>query len=341
MPPKKYLLPLTLSACWVIAATAQAQIPAAASAPTATAASSAAAATSAPAVASATVGTAPAQGTRAPRPAAALPPPPPLVPWTRPADGPPIFTEDFESGTLDDKIWSKHVTGKTTITVQQDMVAHGKYALKVNYPAGTTRSYAFISVPVPEALREHFYGRVYIYISGVPDPHSVLMFSGSTGFPTANWLEIGAYTGHFQPSLQINAPTPDIPKGEVPPFQGTLPVGRWFCLEWEFIDKPDRIVLWVDGKLDVNMPFTYSKIVNPNIPKDSGLIGGFFEFDLGYRTFASGALIPKDINIYYDDIAIGDKPIGQLTPVAAQPAPADTKPATSSAATTAASAAAK
>ena len=91
-------------------------------------------------------------------------------------------------------------------------------------------------------------------------------------------------------------------------------------MEWEFLDKPDRIVVWVDGKLDVNAPFSYPKITNPDVSKDSGLIGGFFEFNLGYRTFASAALIPKDINIYYDDIAISDKPIGQLAPVAAKPA---------------------
>jgi hypothetical protein len=159
-----------------------------------------------------------------------------------------------------------------------------------------------------------------MYISGVPDPHSVFVLAGTAGYPApANWLEIGGYQGHFQPSLQITAPTADKPRGEVPLFQGTLPIGRWFCLEWELIDNPDRVVVWVDGQLAVNAPFTYSKITNAAVSKDSGLIGGFSEFNLGYRTFAPGTAIPKDINIYYDDIAIGDKPIGQLTPV---PAPA-------------------
>jgi hypothetical protein len=295
--------------------TAQTAAPAtAASADTAASAPAAASAAGNPAAS-----TASAQGRRGARPAAAPTPPLPLLPWDRPAEGPPLFTEDFESGTLNDKIWTTHVTGNATITVQSDMVAHGKSALKVTYPAGATRSYAFVSMSIPAALRDQFFGRAYVYISGVPDPHSVLMFAGSTGFPTANWLEIGTYQSQFQPSLQINAPTPDIPKGEVPPHQGALPVGRWFCLEWQFTDKPDRIAIWVDGKLTVNFPITYPKITNPNVSKDSGLIGGFFEFDLGFRTFAQGTAIPKDINIYYDDIAIGDKPIGQLTPV---PAPA-------------------
>jgi len=271
--------------------------------------------TAAPAAASGS-----ATGGRANRPPPAPPVIPALQPWDRPAEGPALFTEDFESGAISDKIWSVIVNPPATATVQSDLVAHGKYALKITYPAGSTRDYAFIAMTVPDALKNHFYGRAYMYISGVPDPHSVFMSAGTTGFPTrANWLEIGGYTGHFQPSLQITNPTADIPRGEVPAFQGTLPIGRWFCLEFEFIDQPDRIAIWVDGKLDVNIPFTYNKITNPDVKKDSGLIGAFSEFALGYRTFAQGALIPKDINIYYDDIAIGDKPIGQLTPVS-QPA---------------------
>ncbi len=254
----------------------------------------------------------------------ATPPPPatllPLQTWDRPADGPALFTEDFESGSIDEKIWTVHATGNVTVKVQKDKVAHGGNALMITYPAGTSRSIGFIGAKVPEALKDHLYGRAYMYISGVPDPHSVFVLAGTTGYPAAaNWLEIGGYQGHFQPSLQITAPTADKPRGEVPLFQGTLPIGRWFCLEWEMIDNPDRIVCWVDGKLEVNAPFTYSKIVAPGVSKDSGLIGGFSEFNLGYRTFAPAAQIPKDINVYYDDIAIGDKPIGQLAPV---PAPA-------------------
>jgi hypothetical protein len=242
----------------------------------------------------------------------------PLKDWDRPADGPALFTEDFESGAIDDKIWTVHTSGKATVKVQQDNVAHGKNALMITYPAGSMRAMAFIGAKVPAGLQDHLYGRAYMFISGVPDPHSVFVLSGTAGYPgAANWLEIGGYQGHFQPSLQIQSATPDKPRGEVPLFQGTLPIGKWFCMEWEFIDKPDRIVVWVDGKLEVNAPFAYSKIVNPDVSKDSGLVGEFSEFNLGYRTFAPGAAIPKDINIYYDDIAIGDKPIGQLAPVPA------------------------
>jgi len=327
MNPNRFLHPLgvALGLAFATAGFAQTAAPSAASASPTPSAASNAPAGSAQGAPNAASGSGRGRGARGARGASTTPPEPakllPLEAWARPADGKAVFTEDFESGAINDKIWTVHVTGNATAKVQQDMVAHGKNALMITYPAGTTRDVAFIGAKVPEALRDHFYGRAYMYISGVPDPHSVFVQSGSVGFPAAaNWLEIGGYQGHFQPSLQITAPTADKPRGEVPLFQGTLPIGRWFCMEWEFLDKPDRIVVWVDGKLDVNAPFSYPKITNPDVSKDSGLIGGFFEFNLGYRTFASAALIPKDINIYYDDIAISDKPIGQLAPVAAKPA---------------------
>ncbi len=325
MPSEKLFRPLTHARGLTIASTSFAQSAASAAASAAgssgPSAASTAPATTAQAATSAASGTGRGRGSRGTG-AAAPAPPPPLVDWVRPAEGPAVFKEDFEMGKLDDRIWTVHATGNATAKVQQEMAAHGKSALMVTYPAGTARDYAFVSMKVPEALKDHFYGRAYVYISGVPDPHSVLLFGGSTGFPTANWLEIGTYYNMFQPSLQIQAPTADLAKGETAPHQGALPVGRWFCLEFELNDKPDRIVIWVDGKLTTNLPFTYGKVLNPNIPKDSGLVGGFVEFDLGYRTFAPATAISKDINIYYDDIALGDKPIGQLTPVVAKPAAA-------------------
>lgn len=200
------------------------------------------------------------------------------------------------------------------MTVEQDHVAHGKNALHIHYPTGTTnKEYAFLSLQLPETLRNHFYGRAYVSITGAPPRHSVLLFAGSTGFPLADFLEIGIVRGEYQPSFQLNKPTPDRPVGERYFQLGAPPVARWFCLEWEFIDQPDRIVMWEDGKLVVNQPITY-QIVKPNGPiVEGGLTGGFFELNIGFDSHANP--VPGDVDVYYDDIAISDKPIGQLTPV--------------------------
>jgi hypothetical protein len=227
--------------------------------------------------------------------------------WDRPADGPALITEDFESGTIDPKKWSIFATGNATVTVEKDFVAHGKNALHVHYPAGERNSIAFLALTMPAALHDHFYGRAYVYMQTVPSGHCVLMTSGSSGYPTSNFLEIGMRQNHFQPSYQQNGP--NVPRYEDHPLQGAPPAGRWFCMEWEYTDKPDRIVIWIDGKLTVNETFSYQG-------NKTGLTGGFLEYCLGFRDWSAPT---RDVDIYYDDIAIGDKPIGQLAPV---PAPA-------------------
>jgi hypothetical protein len=229
--------------------------------------------------------------------------------WPRPADGKPMITEDFESGTLDKSKWMVYTTGNATVTVAQDKVAHGKNALKVHYPAGGS-AWAFAAMTVPESLRDHFYGRAYMYISSAPSGHCVFITGGTTGYPYSNFLEIGDRQNQFQPSFQQN--DPKMPRFEDHPLQGTPPIGRWFCLEWEYNDKPDRIVMWVDGKLMVNQTFAMNGV-------KTGLVGGFSELAFSFHVWGNAA---KDMDIYYDDIAIGDKPIGQLTPVGDSAAPA-------------------
>jgi hypothetical protein len=135
----------------------------------------------------------------------------------------------------------------------------------------------------------------------------VLLNAGTRGFPVSNFLEIGQSRGQFQPSFQQNGP--NIKRGETTAREGQIPMGRWFCLEWEFNDKPDRIVEWVDGQQVTDKSFKFNNM-------DSELVKGFSEFDIGFRAWGNAADLTKDIDIYYDDITISDKPIGQLTPVA-------------------------
>jgi hypothetical protein len=226
--------------------------------------------------------------------------------WDRPADGPALFTEDFESGAVDPKKWSIFATGNATVTIEQDFVAHGKNALHVHYPAGARNAISFLAMSVPPALHDHLYGRAYVYMQTVPSGHCVLMTTGSSGYPTSNFLEVGLRQNHFQPSYQQNGP--NIARYEDHPLQGVPPAGRWFCLEWELNDKPDRIVMWIDGKLAVNETFKNQEGVN------TGLTGGFVEYCLGFRDWSAPT---RDVDIYYDDIALSDKPIGQLAPVPA------------------------
>jgi hypothetical protein len=246
---------------------------------------------------------------------------PPSAPPVRITPAVPLpFTEDFESGEINTNVWDIRVHGNASIKVTEDRTAHGKHALTAHYPAGTTRAWAFIAAHLPDSLHDELYGRSYVYISGLPANHSVLLLAGTPGFPVANFLEVGAWRGQFQPSFQQNGDTNLFKRGETTAHEGDVPVGRWFCLEWHFTDKPDRIVLSVDGQQTVDKSFKFNST-------NSDLVKGFSEFDLGFRSWAPVTQVTNDIDIYFDDLALSDKPIGPLTPAPdAKPAGAAEKP---------------
>ena len=212
------------------------------------------------------------------------------------------FAEDFESGVINKAVWDVRTHGAATAAITQAQVAHGKNALMIHYPAGSAGAYAFITARLPDSLHDHLFGRAYVYIATMPAPHSVLLTSGSPGYPLANFLEIGLRQHKFQPSFQQNGT--GVPRGETTKLvPGDVPIGRWFCLEWEFNDKPDKIVMTLDGQQISDLAFGF-KTVN------SELVKGFAEASFGFRSWGGAAA--QDIDVYYDDIAISDKPIGQL-----------------------------
>jgi hypothetical protein len=236
--------------------------------------------------------------------------------WDRPADGPAIISEDFESGTIDPKKWVNASSGGATATVETDFVAHGKNALHIHYPAGARNALGFIGLTLPESLKSHFYGRAYVYMATIPSGHCVLMTAGSHGYPVSNFLEIGMRQNHFQPSFQQNGP--NVQRYEDHPLQGVPPAGRWFCLEWEYNDKPDRIVMWIDGKLAVNETFKGLDGAKTD------LTGGFFEYYVGFRSWSAPARDaapspPRGPGVRIRPAGAAARPGPQARPAAAPP----------------------
>ena len=214
---------------------------------------------------------------------------------------PPVFTEDFESGELNKDVWTQRVNPGATITVQQDIVAHGKNALLVHYPAGV-RTYGFIVADhLPDSLKDHFFGRAYVrFPAAPPNAHDVFITAGGAGWPISNFLEIGLRRNKAQLSYQQNGA--NIPRGETMIAGPAYPVGKWFCLEWEFNDNPDSITIWIDGKKVTDTKVGY---------KGTGdhLIKGFTEFGFGFRSWGN---VPNGFDVYYDDIALGTGRIGPV-----------------------------
>jgi hypothetical protein len=252
----------------------------------------------------------------------------------------PVFSEDFESGSLNKAVWKTLDAGKAVITVQQTQVAHGKSAVQIHYPAGE-KSFAFIVAShLPDSVRTHFFGRAYVFISPtVPIGHDVLLNAGTPGYPISNFLEIGASRGkNIMVSYQQNAA--DIPRNETTLPGIAYPLGRWFCLEWEFQDHPDRVTAWIDGEPAADLK---DFVVKPRAPRaqkadpnakadpaaapvapvapvaaapaqpvvpGTDLVKGFSDFAFGFHAWGAGA--KDDFDIYYDDIAIDTKRIGPV-----------------------------
>ena len=212
----------------------------------------------------------------------------------------PLFTEDFESGQIDKSVWTVQIAGDSILRVQQERVAHGKYALLVRNPAPSSKTWALITATnVPPALRQHLFGRAYVYITPqLPARHTIFLTAGTAGFPKHKYEEVATLNGKFQLTY-----VDQIDGGEDWHSGGNnVPLDRWFCLEWEFNDNPNRATVWVDGEKVYETPFTF---------KGAGgnLVGGFTDIGFGFRLWGAA---PQAFDIYYDDIALDSKPIGPI-----------------------------
>jgi hypothetical protein len=229
----------------------------------------------------------------------------------------PVLAENFESGKIDAAVWDLRVAGTATIAVEPADGAHGKYALHVHYPDMAAGSYAFaVANHLPETVREHFFGRVYMKITpGLGTTHDPLIFAGEAGWPLSKFEEIGTYQGKWQPSYQENKSLAGQGRGETTYHaEGGPPSGQWFLLEWEFNDDPSSITYWLDGeKVMTLVGGEKADMVKFVWPKGSttasGLVGGFQEFGLGARVWGRPA---QGFDIYYDDLAIGTERIGPV-----------------------------
>ena len=220
-----------------------------------------------------------------------------------PPSAAPVFSEDFESGDLKPDVWTKVTKGTVAITVQSDVAAHGKNALKVHYPA-EPQAYAFaVASHLPDSLKLHFFGRAYVnFPKPIPAGHVVFITNGTAGYPTSNFFELGNRQNKMQPSYQQNGK--DVPRGETMFGGPAYPIGKWFCLEWEFNDKPDSMTVWIDGE----KVFETTKGYKADSTED--FVKGFTEFAFGFRSWGKG---PADgFDVYYDDIALSTSRIGPV-----------------------------
>jgi len=245
-----------------------------------------------------------------------------------------LFCEDFEQGQgqLDASKWEVQKGGGGIEAVQTQTVAHGMYALHVQ-GTGARGDFAMIMTKrAPPALQGAgpVFGRAYLYATTSLSSHIELGFAGATrdaavaplittGGMNFNYMEFAHIGGSWQLGFDLFDPAPSIAKGfteeaSYPPAHDKAPTAKWSCIEWEFGDDPDMMVLWVDGKqidqLDaqhIDFPSNHAagSVLNG---KSLGIIGGFAFFGFGFHSWGASAAVDR----YYDDIVLDTKRVNCL-----------------------------
>jgi hypothetical protein len=244
---------------------------------------------------------------------------------------PGLFCEDFEEGQLDPTKWDLQTGGGGLAMVQQQTVAHGSYAWYVQ-GTGVRGGFATILTKnAPAALQGAgpVFGRAYLYAAAKYSAHIQLGFAGTTRNPAVapsimtngmnfNYMEFAEISNSWQLGFDLFTPAPSVAMGFVeeasyPPAHNQDPTMTWSCIEWEFGDNPDQMVLWVDGtqvdQLDAeHIDYSTTKIMPGSVlnGQSSGIIGGFDFFGFGFHSWGSSAVVDR----YYDDIVLDTKRVG-------------------------------
>ena len=226
-----------------------------------------------------------------------------------------LFCEDFESGTFDRAVWDVKTFGNQTASVQDKIVAHGRYAAQFHGNPNLL-SYALIATNnLPAALRGHHFGRAYFYASpNRPSGHLTLVFAGTAEVPASRkYLEVAETNAKWQltwvsfdsagPTSASGGPNTQEMYSIGDSQSPDSPVGKWVCLEWEFNDTPDEVRVFVDG----TAAWSYAPIAYQNV--SSGLVGPFSDVSFGYYIWHPGSAA---FDVYYDDIVLDTHRVGCL-----------------------------
>jgi hypothetical protein len=244
-----------------------------------------------------------------------------------------LFCEDFEEGQVDPTKWDLQTGGGGMAMLQQQIVAHGKYAWQVHGTGAPGDFATILTKNAPAALQGAgpVFGRAYVYAAASYSAHIQLLFAGTTRDPTVapaimtqginfNYMEVAEIGNSWQLGFDLFTPAPNVAKGFVeeasyPPAHDQYPAMTWNCVEWEFDDNPDQMVLWFDGaqidQLDAqHIGFSTTTIMPGSVLNglSSGIIGGFVFFGFGFHSWGGSAVVDR----YYDDIVLDTKRVGCL-----------------------------
>jgi len=162
-----------------------------------------------------------------------------------------IICDDFEAAAIDTSKWDIHLD-RGTLTPDTTRAAKGLRSLHaVVQPGGGD---AMVELKMPVALDgQRLWGRMYLYLPQRVQPmlqaHTNLATAtGDNDLPSlavyAAWIGGGKLGSLF---YQVNPGVDTSGLGTMPP--STVPVDRWFCIEWDFNGVDRQLRVFMDGNL--------------------------------------------------------------------------------------------
>jgi hypothetical protein len=234
-----------------------------------------------------------------------------------------LFCEDFEQGQIDPSKWDVMTGAGGTLNIEEQTVAHGKYAMHVHGLAGPADYALIVTKNAPAALSKAPFGRAYFFITPKPTSgHTQMTFAGTNGpgpaegpgpLPKLRYMEVANIGGGWQIGFDLLDVSPLIEEVAYPAGSPQVPVTTWTCLEWQFTDQPDVVNLWVDGAAVGTFDdehVSYPGGHTPGMPlydgTSSGLIGGYTVFGFGFHDWHPN----EAFDLYYDDIILDTRRVG-------------------------------
>ncbi len=152
-----------------------------------------------------------------------------------------MVCDGFEGNEIDNKLWNAPKSGAQIST---DKPARGKGSLKLDSTGGS----ATLNLKsFPAALKEHFFGRLFLWSQ---DPKPTFggqgFFAHVEFFRATRSMEYIGYALGVVGDLRITSPSDDALSIH------SFDTMKWACVEWEFDAKAHKVVAWWnDGKKEV------------------------------------------------------------------------------------------
>jgi hypothetical protein len=219
--------------------------------------------------------------------------------------------EDFESGSLDNRIWTVSGTHPIIDGVQH---ARGAKALHITQ-TGNGLSYIKETKTFPEPMDTYF-GRAFVYFNSLPGPpmtYAHWTFVAASGTGVSGEIRV---SGQFQNGKNLFGVGTDNrvdPMGtgdwtnsdnDPPGMPNPVPTKQWICIEWMHNGSTNETRLWWDGTEHPSL-YTSSTVhggnTNPyTLPKFTNVWLGWQEYQTSTEVF----------ELWLDEIAIDTARIG-------------------------------